>query len=131
MLAGAMFARTPLQGPSMPRTVRLAFVLLAVALAGCVNEPTKEEVEAAKKTVDCRRGDDRILIRFDEGEARLLMPDGSRVVLYPVSVASGIRYTNGLMEIRGKGMELALVRDGEAAALACKQYELPKKDEGK
>ena len=112
----------------MPRAHPVALALVALALAACVNEPTKEEIEAAKKTVDCRQGDDRILIRFDDGEARLLMADGSRVVLYPVAVASGIRYTNGLMELRGKGMDLSLVRDGDASALTCKQYELPKKE---
>lgn len=110
----------------MPR--RLLPCLIVALLAACQSGPTKEEIEAAKKTVDCQRGDDRILIRFDEGEARLLMPDGSRVVLYPVAVASGIRYTNGLVEIRGKGMELTYVRDGESTPMPCKQYELPKKE---
>ena len=111
------------------RWLRRAPVLLLAALAAaCQNEPTKEEVEAAKKTVDCMRGEERILIRFDEGEARLLMADGSRVVLYPVSVASGIRYTNGLIEIRGKGMDLSYSREGDTTPLTCKQYELPKKE---
>jgi hypothetical protein len=50
------------------------------------------------------------------------------VVLYPVAVGSGIRYTNGLIEIRGKGMDLTYIRNGEASALTCKQYELPKKE---
>jgi membrane-bound inhibitor of C-type lysozyme len=107
---------------------RLLPCLLVALLAACQSGPTKEEIEAAKKTIDCRRGDERILIRFDEGEARLLMPDGSRIVLYPVAVASGIRYTNGLIEIRGKGMELTWIRNGESSPLACRQYELPKKD---
>jgi hypothetical protein len=43
-------------------------------------------------------------------------------------VASGIRYTNGLIELRGKGMDLQYIRNGEASALTCKQYELPKKE---
>jgi membrane-bound inhibitor of C-type lysozyme len=110
----------------MPRRLLPCFIV--ALLAACQSGPTKEEIEAAKKTVDCQRGEDRILIRFDEGEARLLMPDGSRVVLYPVAVASGVRYTNGLIEIRGKGMELSYIREGEATPMACKQYELPKKE---
>lgn len=125
MLGRAAILPTTMSRPAL-RTLVLATAVLVAA--GCQNEPTKEEIEAAKKTVDCRRGDERILIRFDEGEARLLMPDGSRVVLYPIAVASGIRYTNGLVEIRGKGMDLTYIRDGEATALACKPYELPKKE---
>lgn len=112
----------------MPPILRPSILLLAVLAAGCQSGPSKEEVEAAKKTIDCMHGDERILIRFDEGEARLLMPDASRVVLYPVAVGSGIRYTNGLVEIRGKGMDLTYIRNGEASALTCKQYELPKKE---
>jgi membrane-bound inhibitor of C-type lysozyme len=113
----------------MPHRVRrLLLAPLVVALAACQTGPSKEEIEAAKKTIDCQRGDERILIRFEDNEARLLMPDGSRVVLYPVAVASGIRYTNGLIELRGKGMDLQYIRNGEASTLACKQYELPKKE---
>jgi membrane-bound inhibitor of C-type lysozyme len=115
--------------PARILAARASILLLAVLAAACQTGPTKEEIEAAKKTIDCQRGDERILIRFDEGEARLLMPDGSRVVLYPVAVASGIRYTNGLIEIRGKGMDLTYIRNGEGSALSCKQYELPKKKE--
>ena len=39
---------------------------------------------------------------------------------------SGIRYLNGLMELRGKGMELELVREQAAVHFTCKPYELPK-----
>ena len=55
---------------------------------------------------------ERIVIRFDVGEARLLMPDGNRVALYQIPAASGVRYSNGIIELRGKGMDLELVRDG-------------------
>jgi len=110
----------------LPRHVLIA-ALLAL-LAACQSGPTKEEIEAAKKTIDCQHADERIVIRFDEGEARMLMPDGSRIVLYQVPVASGIRYTNGLLELRGKGLDLALIRNGESSSLSCKHYELPKKE---
>jgi membrane-bound inhibitor of C-type lysozyme len=106
----------------------VALVAATVLLCACQNSgPTKEEIEAAKKTIDCRRGDDRIVIRFDDGEARLLMPDGTRVNLYQIAVASGLRYTNGLMELRGKGLEFTLAGEGVSTALACKPYEIPKK----
>jgi membrane-bound inhibitor of C-type lysozyme len=101
---------------------------LALLLAACQSGPSKEELEAAKNTVDCQRGDDRLVIRFDEGEARVLMPDATRIVLYQVPQASGLRYTNGLIELRGKGLELTWIRDGLATALTCKQYEIPKKE---
>ena len=106
--------------------------LVAVALcAACQSSgPTKEEVEAAKSTLDCDHAGDRILIRFGDGEARMLMTDGTRVILYQVSVATGMRYTNGMIELRGRVMELELSRDRQTVRMNCKQYELPppKKD---
>ena len=113
----------------MPVLRLFAVALLCVLVAACKTGPSQEEIDAAKKTIDCMRGDERILIRFEEGEARLLMPDGTRVILYQVSVASGLRYTNGLLDLRGKGLDFTLIREGLASTLACKQYELPKKEE--
>jgi membrane-bound inhibitor of C-type lysozyme len=107
---------------------RLAALLIVAFVAGCQTGPTKDEIEAAAKTIDCSRADERIVIRFDEGEARLLMPDGTRVILYQVQVVSGLRYTNGLMDLRGKGFDFTLVREGIVATLTCKQYEIPKKE---
>ncbi|HSV17180.1 MAG TPA: hypothetical protein VLR71_02145 [Casimicrobiaceae bacterium] len=112
----------------MIRRVRSCVVVLVALLGACQNAPSKDEVEAAKKTIDCMRGEDRILIRFEEGEARLLMPDATRINLYQVQVPAGLRYTNGLMDLRGKGLEFTLVTDGTPATLTCKQYELPKKE---
>ena len=113
----------------MPRRRPTPVIVLAACLiAACQQGPTKEEIEAAKKTVDCDRQGERILIRFDEGEARLLMADGNRVILYQVPSGSGIRYINGLMELRGKGMDLELTREQTAVHLKCKPYELPKKE---
>ena len=110
----------------MPRT---AFACLAILLlVACRTGPTKEELEAAKNTVDCERPGERIVIRYADGEARLLMPDGTRVVLYQVPSASGIRYLNGLMELRGKGMELDLTREQTSMHFTCKPYEIPKKE---
>jgi membrane-bound inhibitor of C-type lysozyme len=49
-------------------------------------------------------------------------------VLYQVPSGSGIRYINGLMELRGKGMDLELTREQAAVHLKCKPYEIPKKE---
>ena len=106
---------------------RVVFPLAAlVLLAGCKTGPTQEEIEAAKHTVDCERPGEHFVIRYDEGEARILMPDATRVVLYQVPSASGIRYLNGNMELRGKGMSLELIRDQQLVHLTCKPFELPK-----
>jgi membrane-bound inhibitor of C-type lysozyme len=105
-------------------------LLLAAAIAiaaGCANTPSKEEQEAAKNTFACQLAGERLVIRFDSGEARLLMPTGERIVLYQISAASGVRFTNGTLELRGKGMELQLIRDGTVTPLAdCQPYTVPK-----
>jgi len=96
-------------------------------LASCGNSPSKEEMEAAMNTVNCQLAGERLVIRFDAGEARLLMPTGDRVSLYQIPAASGVRYSNGSLELRGKGMDLQLVRNGAATPLAgCEPYQLPK-----
>jgi membrane-bound inhibitor of C-type lysozyme len=122
MLAASLFAERCM----LQRTL-LASIIAVGMLAGCQNAPTKEELEAAKNTIDCERPGERIVIRFAEGEARLLMPDATRVVLYQVPGGSGFRYINGLMELRGKGMEVELTREQQAVHLTCKPYEIPKK----
>jgi membrane-bound inhibitor of C-type lysozyme len=111
------------------RTRAAAVVWAASALlcASCAMPPSQEEVEAAKNTFTCASGDSRIVIRFDVGEARLLMPDGNRVFLYQIPAASGVRFSNGQMELRGKGTDLQLVRDGTPVPLAdCQPIQLPK-----
>jgi membrane-bound inhibitor of C-type lysozyme len=105
-----------------------ACLSIAIALAGCQTGPTKEDIEAAKATIDCERAGERIVIRFADGEARLLMPDASRVILYQVPSGSGVRYINGLMELRGKGLDMELLREQQAVHFTCKPYELPKKE---
>ena len=105
-----------------------ACTLLAL-LAACETGPTKEEIEAAKQTIDCERPGERVVIRFADGEARLLLADATRVVLYQVPSGSGVRYINGLMELRGKGMEMELIREQAAVHFTCKPYEIPKKKE--
>jgi len=110
-----------------PRPAAVGTLAAALALAACAGSPSKDELEAAKNTISCQLAGERLVIRFDVGEARLLMPAGDRVALYQIPAASGVRYSNGSLELRGKGMDLQLVRDGTATPLAgCEPYQLPK-----
>jgi membrane-bound inhibitor of C-type lysozyme len=110
------------------RAVAAVVTVAAVAaLAGCAGTPSKEEQEAAKNTFTCQLDGERLVIRFDAGEARLLTSAGERIVLYQIAAASGVRYSNGKLELRGKGMELQLVRDANATQLTdCQPYTVPK-----
>ena len=99
----------------------------ALLCASCAMPPSQSELEAAKNTFSCQSGSERIVIRFDVDEARLLMPDGNRVSLYQIPAASGVRYANSDMELRGKGTDLQLVRHGVTIPLAdCQPYQPPK-----
>ena len=105
--------------------VALAFVA-AATLAACADKMKKDEEEAAKNSIVCKYNGERLVIRFDAGEARMLFGT-DRVSLYQIPTGSGIRYSNGLMELRGKDMDLQLVRDGIATKLAdCGPYVVPK-----
>jgi membrane-bound inhibitor of C-type lysozyme len=108
------------------RPYRVCCALAALALCACQTGPTAREIEEAKQTIDCQHGNERYVIRFAEGEARILMPDESRVILYQVPAGSGFRYMNGSMELRGKGLDAELLRNQSAMRLACKPYEIPK-----
>ena len=68
------------------RLAACAVALAALLVAACAMPPSKEEQDAAKNTFACMFVDERIVIRFDTGEARLLMPDGNRVALYQIPV---------------------------------------------
>jgi membrane-bound inhibitor of C-type lysozyme len=106
----------------------LSVALAALATSGCSDKPTKEEQEAARNTFACTLSGERLVVRFAAGEARILMPGGERVVLYQLPTTSGIRFSNGSVELRGKGTDLQYVVDGNATPLVnCKPYELPPK----
>jgi membrane-bound inhibitor of C-type lysozyme len=114
--------------PSLHVAAALYVALAVVAMPGCSDKPTKEEQEAARNTFACTLSGERLVVRFGAGEARILMPGGERVVLYQLPSASGIRFSNGSVELRGKGTDLQYVVDGNATPLAdCKPYELPPK----
>jgi membrane-bound inhibitor of C-type lysozyme len=110
-----------------PRAAAILCALMAGALGACADTPSKEAQEAAKNTFACQLAGERLVMKFDAGEARLLMPDGDRVVLYQVPMGSGIRYTNGNLDLRGKGMDLQLIRNGNPTQLVdCQPYLPPK-----
>jgi len=105
----------------------LVSMLAGAAATGCADKPSKEEQEAAKNTFACTLAGERLVVRFDAGEARLLMPGGERVVLYQLPTASGLRFSNGRVELRGKGTDLQYYSDtGVTPLVDCKPYELPK-----
>jgi hypothetical protein len=102
-------------------------VFIVAALAGCTMPASKDDIEAAKNTYGCQLNGERVVVRFADGEARLLMPGATRVTLYQIPTASGLRYSNGVMELRGKGLDLQLIQEGVAIALAgCEQFPVPK-----
>jgi membrane-bound inhibitor of C-type lysozyme len=105
-------------------------ICLVVALAGCADKASKEEEEAAKNTFVCQLNGERLVIRFDaSGEARMLMPGGDRVILYQVPSASGVRFSNGNMELRGKGSDLTLIdriNAVQTTLAGCEPYSIPK-----
>ena len=105
----------PRRSPAAALALQAA--LAALLCAGCAMPPSKEELEAAKNTFACVLSGERIVIRFDVGEARLLMPEGDRVSLYQIPAGSGVRFSNGNMELLGKGMDLHLVRNGVSTPL--------------
>jgi membrane-bound inhibitor of C-type lysozyme len=109
------------------RVTLCATAAIAFLIAACTPAPTREEEEAAKNTWACVAAGERIVIRFDVGEARLLMPDGNRVSLYQIPTGSGVRFSNGQIELRGKGMDLELIRMGNLAPLKdCQPFSAPK-----
>jgi hypothetical protein len=113
------------------KPMRLEFAWFAVALAlvatGCEHKPTKEEEEAARNTITCQLAGDRLVIRFDSGEVRLLTATAEKITLYQIPSGAVMRYSNGNLELRGKGLEWTLTDLGASTVLeSCKQYTAPK-----
>ncbi len=110
--------RTP-----VPRPLAVVLAIAAVALAACENPQKKREEELAKNTFACQLNGERFVVRFVDGEARVLLPGAQRVTLYQIPVASGVRYSNGNLELRGKGSELTFIMDNVATPLRdCEPY---------
>ncbi|HEX8012995.1 MAG TPA: hypothetical protein VF814_19015 [Casimicrobiaceae bacterium] len=110
--------------------MRLGYAIaIAAVLAGCADQASREEKEAAKNTYVCLLEGERLVIRFDMGMARMLMPTGERIDLYQIPVASGVRFSNGNLELRGKGIELTLLdatAGTEVPLTQCAPYTPPK-----
>ena len=103
----------------------------ALAIAACA-QPEKQPDVPSQDTIACQLENQRVVIRFLPDEIRMLTPDGERVVLQKVPASSGVRYTNGLVEIRGGGFApaaqqgLQFVRDGNAWPLTnCQPLMVP------
>ena len=57
----------------------------------------------------------------------MLTATGERITLYQIPTTSGVRYSNGNVELRGKGEDLTLVEFGTAIKLEdCQPYSTPK-----
>jgi hypothetical protein len=98
-----------------------------VTSAGCEHKPTKQEEDAAKATFLCHLSGEALIMRFEPGEVRLLTSNAESITLYQIPAASGIRYSNASMEIRGKGMDLVLIDNGVTTKLeGCAPYVPPK-----
>ncbi len=110
------------------RAAWLVAVVAAVALTACTDRMKREQEEIAKSSIACKYNDELLVIRFDMGEARMVIAATDRVTLYQISSPPGtIRYTNGSIELRGKGMELQLIRDGVPGTLVdCQPVAPPK-----
>jgi hypothetical protein len=100
---------------------------LALAMGGCEHKPSKEEEEATKNTITCQLSGERLVIRFDEGEVRMLTSTAETINLYQIPSGLVMRYSNGNLELRGKGMEWVLVDQGNPTKLeSCTRYTAPK-----
>jgi membrane-bound inhibitor of C-type lysozyme len=112
-----------------PLRFDFAWFIAALALisTGCEHKPSKEETEAAKNTITCQLAADRLVIRFEPGEARMLTATAETITLYQIPSGAVMRYSNGNVELRGKGMDWTLTELGVSTTLeSCKQYAAPK-----
>jgi hypothetical protein len=112
----------------------LALVAASLALTGCdhMNPQKKKEEELAKSTFACLLNGERFVVRFVDDEARILLPGAQRVTLYRIptgTTGAVVRFSNGSMELRGRGTELTFFVDAVSAPLVdCQPYAvLPQK----
>jgi membrane-bound inhibitor of C-type lysozyme len=117
---------TAREKPMRPEYAWFAAVL-ALIVTGCEHKPSKDEEEAAKNTITCQLSGERLVIRFDSGEVRMLTSTAESITLYQIPSGATMRYSNGNLELRGKGMEWTLTDLGATTTLeACKRYAAPK-----
>ncbi len=100
--------------------------MLVVAGCDALNPQKKRDEELAKTTFACQLNGERFIVRFTDNEARILLPGAQRVTLYQIpagQTGSIVRYSNGTMELRGRGSELTFIADGASAPLRdCEPY---------
>lgn len=113
--------------PACARVLRWAvppaWLLLPLLVAACAGAGNREADEAPRNTLACQINSERVLIRFESGEARVLLPGAERVTLYRIPAAVGQRYSNGVIDLRGSGTDLDLVQDGQVTRLVgCAPY---------
>jgi len=103
-------------------------VAVAALLTACENPfQKKREEELAKTTFACQLNGQRFVVRFIDNEARVLLPGTTQAVtLYQIpsgSTGALVRYSNGSMELRGRGTELTFIADSQASPLRdCEPY---------
>ena len=112
----------------MRRTPASALIaVMAAAMTACAPTPDKPEEVPSPDTYECTLEGERWLVRFTDQEARLLTPQGERINLYQINTNSGVRFTNGLIELRGRGTDLTIIRNNfERALVGCKPLMIPK-----
>ena len=112
----------------MLRTPACALIVVAaLATVACAPAPEKPEEVPSPDTYECMLESERWLVRFTDQEARLLTPQGERINLYQINTNSGVRFTNGLIELRGRGTDLTIIRNNfERAFIGCKPLMIPK-----
>ena len=99
-----MITGAPVSRVSRLPAAALAIVAAALVVA-CAPTPEKPEEVPSPDTFECMLEAERWLVRFTDQEARLLTPQGERINLYQVATGSGVRFTNGLIELRGRGTD--------------------------
>lgn len=78
----------------------VSLIALTMALAAC-GTPTNKVYTAVYQCENGRRLD----VVFEPGQAVITMEDGSMATLEQKPAASGIWYSNGRYELRGKGKD--------------------------
>lgn len=108
------------------RHIVAALAAASFLLASCDTPQKRREEELAKNTFACQLNGERFVVRFTEGEARILLPGAQRVTLYQIPTGSTgalVRFSNGSMELRGRGTELTFIVDNVSAPLRdCEPY---------
>ena len=92
-----------------------------------IRSETKEE-ELAKTTFACQFNGERFVVRFVEARRASAVRALQRITLYqlPIPASSGVRYSNGNMELRGRGTELQFITDNVTTPLRdCEPYAVP------